>query len=70
MKEELTSAIQALAKGKSPRPDGLMADFFKACWSFMSVDFAATVNESLGRGWFRRELLVDLLLYSSKKGID
>lgn len=33
-------------------PDGLMAVFFKAYWSFMSMEFTTMVNESLRRSWF------------------
>jgi hypothetical protein len=50
--EELTNVVQALAKGKSPGPDGLPAEFFQSYWSFMSDNFTRMVNESLARGWF------------------
>jgi hypothetical protein len=45
--EELTNVVQALAKGKSPGPDGLPAEFFQSYWSFMSDNFTRMVNESL-----------------------
>lgn len=50
--EELTKAVQALAKGKSPGPDGLTAEFFQSYWSFMCDNFTRMVNESLARGRF------------------
>jgi hypothetical protein len=58
MEEELTSVVQALAKGKSPDPDGHMVDFFKTYWSFMSVDFTTVVNELLECGRFPKGITV------------
>lgn len=44
MEEGLTSAIQAIAKGKSLGLDGLTANFL------MSTEFTIMVNESLRHG--------------------
>ena len=51
--EELTKAVQVLAKGKKNScPNRLTAEFFQSYWSFMGGDFTRMVNESLAREWF------------------
>ena len=50
IEEELTNAVHALAKGKCLGLGGLTVDFFKAYYSFISVDFTTMVNESLECG--------------------
>lgn len=68
MEEELTSAVQALAEGKNPSLDGLMTDFFKTCWSFISTDFTIMVNESLRRGQCPNRATHRLIALLSKEG--
>jgi hypothetical protein len=51
--EELTKAVQTLAKDKNPSPDGLMAESFRCFWIFTSGDFTRMVNESLARDGFQ-----------------
>lgn len=61
MEEELTSVVQAIAKGKSPNLEGLMVDCFKTYWSFMSVDLTTMVNESLECGRFPNDITRGLI---------
>lgn len=68
MKEELTSVVQALAKGKSPSPNGLTAYFIKAYWSFMSVDFTTMVNTSLALGRFPTCVMRGIITLLFKNG--
>lgn len=66
--EELTSAIQALAKRKSLGPDGLTVNFFKVYCNFVSVNFTMMVNESLVCGRFRNGIICGLTALLFKEG--
>lgn len=68
MKEELTNTIQALAKGKSPRPNGLTADFFKAYWSFMNANFTSMVHISFAHSRFPRGVTHGLITLLFRDG--
>ena len=68
IEEELTKAIQSLAKGKSPSPDGLMAEFFQTYCNFMSGDFTRMVNESLAHDRFPKGVMRGLIALLTKGG--
>ena len=66
--EELTSAIQALAKRKSPGLDDLTIKFLKVHWSFVSIDFTMMVNESLVCGRFQNGIIFGLTALLFEEG--
>ena len=50
IEEELTCTVKTMAKEESPCLDGLIANFSKAYWSFMSTHFTILVNKTLNWG--------------------
>ena len=48
--EELTSAVNQMASGKSPGLDGLPADFFKRFWSILGTHLLEVFKESFQKG--------------------
>ena len=67
-KEELTKAVQTLAKGKNPSLDGLTAEFIQSYWSFMSGGFTKMVDELLGRDMFPKGVTRGFIALLLKEG--
>jgi hypothetical protein len=42
--DEVWAAVKAMSANKSPGPNGLSWEFFKACWAVVSVDVLAAVQ--------------------------
>lgn len=44
---ELFSALQHMAPGKSPGPDGILTDFYKHFWKLLGNDFDQMIHQAI-----------------------
>jgi hypothetical protein len=44
--EEVKQAIWEIPKGKSPRPDGFIMEFYQSCWSVIKNEVSEVVEDS------------------------
>ena len=67
-REETFSALQGMARGKSPGSDGLPVEFYWTFWDLIGSDLVAVFNESYVSGLLPSSLRKGLISLSFKKG--
>ena len=50
--KEVSRALSEMAKGKVPRPNGMVTKFFKVYWDLIKTDYLKLVNEAIRCGKF------------------
>ena len=63
--QEVRSALEGMARGKSPGSDGLPMEFYLTFWDIIGTDLTTVLNDSLDRALSQRTALISLIF---KKG--
>jgi hypothetical protein len=48
--KELTEAITAMARNKSPGPDGVLTEFFKVMWLVIGAEYLSMIQGAISNG--------------------
>lgn len=66
--EELTIAVKALAKGKAPGPDDILAEFYQCLWPCIGPEFLVMIQKALEKGQFPNGVTEGLIALLFKNG--
>ena len=50
--DELGGALSEMAKGNTPRPNGVITEFFKVYWNLIKMDYLGMINKAIRTGKF------------------
>jgi hypothetical protein len=65
---ELTKAVTSMAPGKSPDPDGIIAELYKKLWPYIGSEYLTMLNESRARGALPNGVIEGLIVLLHKGG--
>lgn len=65
---ELTKALFAMANGKSPGPDGVITELYKALWHIIGSDYHQMIQEAIQNKQFHKGVTEGLIALLHKGG--
>jgi hypothetical protein len=68
IEEELWSILEAMTKGKAPRLEGVIVEFFLCMWSIISKEYMKMIQNSIMNGNFPLGVTKGLITLLHKGG--
>jgi hypothetical protein len=65
---EIKKALDMMATGRSPRPDGVLTEFYSRFWDTIGEDFTSMLQLAIGSGSIPASMTAGLIALLPKEG--